>query len=701
MPDHHGRSAGACSPSGSDTARSGHEKSARGPLARFALSAILLILPRTAFAQPEVASLRSLEEMQWGVRAFHSAAFNNAILSLERAISLDTTNLLARQWLGRALYRNGLEEEALAEWRFVAAKGGGGAALEALIGTVASRRSLQRVLAPHESYSLVSSIEATDRRDPRLGKPTAVRARSDGTFYVVSYTSTQIQRLDSNFSVVGIVRGGLQGFNRPFDIVESDEGQLFVSEYGANQVTRCSPSGERLATIGGSGVAPGRLLGPQYLATDSRGYLYVSEYGNRRVSKFDTEGNFVLTIGTRGPGFPGLEEPTGIAVQDDRLYVADRSRGVLQVFDLTGNYMGAVGSLREPEGVHAAGGGRLLVAQKGSIVVLDVRAQTVEPLADPFPRVGRILGLSIDVNSDVLAADFDEAKVLYFAKSQTLYSGLFVQVERVSADRFPQVVVDVSVSERSGRPVLGLTRENFVVSERLRPVADLQLAVPASAARPLYVMLLAEKSQQMRSRGPQLARAVEELYAGLEGSGSLGLAAASRQASLPIAADGRRLALREAAVADDYSDDWRFDQGVRLAASQLAGSRARRALVFLSTGSLGPSPYAQYSLMELAQYLRNNDVSFHVLQIGPEPVHPDLAFLAGRTGGSTTWADAPRRVRPVVDAVKAWVPPTYTLRFASSADADFGRAYIELQVDVTQQRRSGRDESGYYAPRQY
>ena len=181
--------------------------------------------------------------MQWGVRAFHTGAFNNAILSLERAVGLNPLNMLARGWLGRALYRNGLEEEALAEWRFVIGKGAGGAQLEAFADTVASRRSLQRVLAPGERFTLVSTIEAGDRHDPRLGKPTSVRARADGTFYVVSYTATHIQRLDSNFSVVQVIGGGIQGFNRPFDVVESDQGELFVSEYGANQIARCSPSG--------------------------------------------------------------------------------------------------------------------------------------------------------------------------------------------------------------------------------------------------------------------------------------------------------------------------------------------------------------------------------------------------------------------------------------------------------------------------
>jgi DNA-binding beta-propeller fold protein YncE len=693
MPEHRGRSAGIRTPACPGTARIG------GPLV-LAFTCLLLIPATAAFPQPEIASLRSRDEMQWGVRGFHAGAFNNAILSLERAVGLDPSNLLARQWLARALYRSGLEEEALAEWRFVSSKGGGGSLLASIIETVAARRSLQRVLQPQDRFALAASIDGADRRSPPVGKPSAVRPRADGTFYVVPYTGTQILRLDPNFQIVQVIRGGLQGFNRPFDIIEGDEGELFVSEYGTDQIARCSASGQKLASFGGSGTAPGRLLGPQYLADDGRGYLYVSEYGNRRVSKFDYQGRFIQTLGSRGPGFAGLEEPAGIAVQGDRLYVADRRAGALQVFDLNGNYMGRIGSFREPEGVFADEGGKLLVAEKGSIVVFDVRDETATPLADPFPRVGRVLGLARDANGDVLAADFDGGKVLLFSRSETLYSGFFVQIERVTADKFPEVVVDVSVTDRSGRPVLGLGRENFTVTEGV-PVHGVELPLAATPERPLYVMMLAEKSDAMRAHSAELADAVAELATRLEGSASLGLTSASREAAVLVPAGGRRLALGEAAATDDYSREWRLDQGVRLAASQLVSSRARGAIVYLSTGSLGSNPYGQFSLMELAQYLRNNAISFHVLRIGRDPIDPDLGYLARRTGGSTASFEGPRRAGPLAEAVKAWVPSLYTLRYSSSANADFGRAYIDLQVDVTQQRRTGRDESGYYGPREY
>jgi hypothetical protein len=55
-------------------------------------------------------------------------------------------------------------------------------------------------------------------------------------------------------------------------------------------------------------------------------------------------------------------------------------------------------------------------------------------------------------------------------------------------------------------------------------------------------------------------------------------------------------------------------------------------------------------------------------------------------------------MQQVVHAIGARVGPLYTLRFNSNTPPEFGEKYIPLEVEVTAQKVSGRDESGYYAP---
>ena len=53
-----------------------------------------------------------------------------------------------------------------------------------------------------------------------------------------------------------------------------------------------------------------------------------------------------------------------------------------------------------------------------------------------------------------------------------MYTGLNVQVERVVSDSFPEVFVDLTVRDRWGNPLVGLTRDNFRLTERYAEVNE-------------------------------------------------------------------------------------------------------------------------------------------------------------------------------------------------------------------------------------
>jgi len=145
---------------------------------------------------------------------------------------------------------------------------------------------------------------------------------------------------------------------------------------------------------------------------------------------------------------------------------------------------------------------------------------------------------------------------------------------------------------------------------------------------------------------------------------------------------------------------WRFDLGARLAGDALitAVSGARRAVVFFTSGGLGQRPFTTFSVLEIAEYLRNNAIGFYPVIFGPQEPDDDLSYLASATGGKVFNVSAPGGMQEVVRDLKARVGPVYTLRFASVTPPDFGDSYIPLEIQVSVQKASGRDESGYYAP---
>ena len=83
---------------------------------------------------------------------------------------------------------------------------------------------------------------------------------------------------------------------------------------------------------------------PFDIAVDSSGYIYVLDSGNNRVQKFDSTGKYVSKFGTYGTGTSTattvyFNEPSGIAVNDSYIYVADSGNNRVQKFDKSGTYV--------------------------------------------------------------------------------------------------------------------------------------------------------------------------------------------------------------------------------------------------------------------------------------------------------------------------------------------------------------------------
>ncbi len=666
---------------------------------RFRVGGLVLCLLLGALAAGaqivDLEQARADDDFRWGVRAFHDANFGDAILSLEKSLSRKPEGALPRVWLGNALFKHGFEEEALTEWRQALQRDSGNSLLRGLIQLTELRRGVAREIARPPQYVVAAELPSGSLRSPPLKRPSAVHARPDGGFYVVAFGSGQIGELDANNGIRRILNGGLKGYNRPFDCLEladprTGERSLWITEYGGNQLLKANLRGERLREFGGAGRGPGAFLGPQYLAADPGGYLYVTDWGNARVAKYDLEGNFILSF--KGP----LVSPTGIAAREGEVFVADRAQGAVLRFDSSGNFLGKYDGLAGPEGIALRDPGSLLVADGNRLLELDLQRESRRTLADLSGQAGRITHLSVSANGDLYAVDFDRSRILVLSEMADMYTGLAVRVERVLSNSFPEVYVDLTVRDRWGNPLVGLTRDNFHLTEHYAEVNELDLL---NVSPSLAVVLVVEKSLAMKDYAGDLGAAVERLFALVPGRdlGQLALVSAGEKPALEADFGSTRLSTVRAAKQEPWSARWRFDRAVRQAVPLLAGRHARRAVVFLGSGRLEPGAFEEFSLSQVARYLANNGVAFYAVHFSPD-LAEELSYLATETAGSSCYYFGPRGIEPVPEAEARRGYPLYTLRFKSRADADFGRRYLDLQVEATLVRRSGRAESGYFAP---
>jgi hypothetical protein len=289
--------------------------------------------------------------------------------------------------------------------------------------------------------------------------------------------------------------------------------------------------------------------------------------------------------------------------------------------------------------------------------------------------------------------------VFIVSEVSDLYSGLFVQVEKIDSNNFPEVVVDVSCEDRFGNPVLGLGRENFVISESLKPASSVSMYQPVNDLNKVKIVVLVEKSAKSEAFDAEIAEATKRILELAPGIADVMIVTASDTPVIDSGADGSKLGKLESLKSGVYSEAWKFDIGARLAVSNLLQYRTKRAIIFLTEGTLEEGHhFLDYSLSETTQYMRNNFVSFNIVSLGAAEPGEDLRYIAEKTNGSIYSYKQPKGIEGIITDIRGKKDPRYVFKYKSAADAKFGEVLIPLAVEVNFRARNGRDESGFYGP---
>lgn len=661
---------------------------------------------------------RAREEFRWGVEAYHAARFNDAIVAFNRAISFTPEEHRIREWLGRSYFRAGFEDAAINEWEIIADNAAAGAYLQARLEILRYRRGVMPFQEPDPSFSRSRILRGEETGATAFRRPTGVSAHPDGDVFVVSLGTQEILQVSPNGRVRDRLRGGLQGLNRPFDVIWHDR-ELYVTEFGSNRIAVLDERGLRVRHFGERGLTEGALVGPQYLALDGeRELLYITDWGGRRVSVFTLEGEFVLSFGRETIDFAGLVRPTGIAVQDDLVYVADHNReGVsLVVFDNFGNFLERIplplGTDDIPsnsvtrvivEGLSWYDRDHLLITAGRRVLFFELRNRRVVTVIDDAERQ-RVGSVAVDANGRILITDIDSSEIGFFEPEGTLYSGLDVRIERILNARFPQVALLVAVHDREGRPLVGLSRENFVVSERGIPQEGFRIESTGQSVRELDVSVVLQPGST-ESYLADATQAVSDIVTLVPQSERLHLYTAGREPALVLSrpATRERFVERTGTTLRTHQDDHRegtipLDRALRLAATPLVDRGLRRNIILIGDGTVTDDSFSEYGIQEIGAYLANNDIRLHLVMLESRTPAAELRFLVEETGGSTRYLFEPEGLMPLVTDMARRPSGRYWLTYNSSAFADFGRAYLELAVEARIFVRSGRDELGFFPP---
>jgi len=670
-------------------------------IAAFLLFSVVFSVSPVFTQDISLEAVGALEEWRWGVISYNDGLPGKALLAMERAVTLNPTDPGIREWLGRAYWRSGMEDAALEVWDRLSDEGLASSALENRAEQLRRRLSGEEEIPVDDEWIPLVAFHGFEDNIRYFERPSSARSSGDGSgsLLVASYAGGEVVRIDANGTLEERYEGGLEGFDRPFDILPTGDGRLLVSEFQADRISVLSLTGYnrgyRIDTWGESGRNDGEFLGPQYMALSPEGdFVYISDWGNRRVTKWSLDGEFILSFG-------GFEGPSGIVCDGDRVFVADSLKGSITVFDPSGNSLGPLveEGLRSPEGLSLLDGD-LLIADGNEIKRVNLLSGELSVEATLGAGEHRITSAFTDDNGNLAVSDFNANRIVLLTPLSTLYGGLDVTLDRVRGDAYPDIVVDITVRDRRGHPISGLDASNFRVFDGDLSLGQPELDWSSSGDNSVSLVAVTDLSGD-ETDVESLLQGVNDLSSALNASDSFSLVGAGVKSVVHDINPEKGLEAFKTLMEESVGNrPVQWDEALRLAATRTAPARNRKAVVAFVNRSPSTTAFDRYGLVETARLMANNGIVFYPVYSEPDFTSRELDYIAAQTGGEPSYMYRPEGSGAIVREIRAEGIGRYTLVWHTPRSSGYGRTYLPVSIEVIYINKSGRDESGTFAPLQ-
>lgn len=669
-------------------------------LSIFFFSAVLLAVgPEPTPADRGMAS----EEFRRGVQSYYRGSFNEAIIQFEKALAFLPSEPLILNWLGKSYYKSGMENVALSQWQAASDFGYKTLLLNNQMEIIKNRRLSKEYFSEKTRYVLSTSISGKDEYNSFFSQPSCVLPVSDGSFWMTAYGSNELLCLDVNGTIVRRVRGPLNGFDRPMDIIQLKNGNLAITEYAGDRISLLTEKGNYIKSFGQKGNEQGQLLGPQFLAQDSAENIYVTDFGNSRVSVYDKQNEFLFSFGnTRVLNqFDGLKGPTGIAIINDIIFVGDAITGGIYSFDTAGNFLDVLvlpGTFSSIESIKQIDNS-LLVADMNKIYSVNIESGSVYETAKVGNAPSKLICAMPDKNANLLVTDFEQNEINVMSKMNELVGGFFVQIEKVVSDKFPNVTIEVKVENRFRQSIAGLKDINFYVSEENRTVSELKYKGEVSQKQDYSIAMIIDKKFSSKNYTKQIETSIQEISKLMNGKGKLIIITAGDIPVIEFVGNPKSCEkFSMSKITSQYTQNCTWDNSIRLAVNNMINDSGKKLVILLTDGTLTDKAFAKYPLTEVSAYLANNSFALSAIMLSQNSLSDELSYLVDKLNGESYYVYRKEGLKDVLSDIDNVPTGLYELSYTSSLSSQYGREFLPVEVEVYLNNRSGRDETGYFAP---
>ena len=164
-----------------------------------------------------------------------------------------------------------------------------------------------------------------------------------------------------------------------YGIAFNSRGEAVISECDGHRVSIFDKRGQKIRTFGARGDSPHQMKWPKGIAIDGIDNIYVSS--KHKLQMFTSSGELIKCVGQEGRKEGEFDDPRGVTLYDNQVYVCDRDNHRIQVFDLDLNFVRFIGSrgtgrgeFDAPHDVKFDTAGNMYIAEFGNkrVQVMDI-----------------------------------------------------------------------------------------------------------------------------------------------------------------------------------------------------------------------------------------------------------------------------------------------------------------------------------------
>jgi len=239
----------------------------------------------------------------------------------------------------------------------------------------------------------------------------------------------------SEWGQFGIAKPGY--FSYPEFIAVDDDGNSYIGDLGNKRIQKFSSAGEYITHWGQSGTLPGEFHYPSGIAVNDK-FVYVADHDLHKIQKFYLNGTFADQWGSKGTHDGQFKYPYGVAIDSENfVYVVDTGNQRIQKFTSDGEFVLSFGTSGMAPGEFLTVLG-IDIDDKDNVYVTDKGNRKIEQFDSdgnliksyPFRAQNYVFspeGIAVDSEGKIFVANSDNNKILHLDLADDLNLNIFEQ----------------------------------------------------------------------------------------------------------------------------------------------------------------------------------------------------------------------------------------------------------------------------------